>query len=1437
VRDALNDGGRFVQIDGEPGTGKSVLLKEIAEECEHSGPVFVLKDTRIQPKGWAVHGHVLGVSDDVTALLREFAWAGEPILFIDGIDKITDPAVQLTVNDVLKAIANDDGLSAWRVLVTIREQNLKHLETWLDPDALRKLPLRTIAVKPLDEAELDLVAKHFPRLRPLLTQSGGPDIILKRPFFLNALLGLSGNAADGQLPATEVELLKLWWEMGGSDRKDSAYAQHRRNLLIAMADSIARAPNTPIPIRDLPPESLDELKSAGVVRDKEFGHSVIFAHDIYEEWSLCELLIGQQSNVAELLKRMGEPDALIRPMQLLGAYALETDTTPDSWKVLLDRTGDKALRPVWQRTVLTSCLQSTRTTHLLQKLTDYLFENDGERLRKLLLAMGTIEVLPNPLFLNEDLMPDLGPEDRAKYAHFTAVPKPLTWVRFLDWLMPQMGSVPPSLIPDLLPVFKTWQDSFAGQRVRHCRQIGELSYAWLKEVEEAYHPKEWKDRRTSFGGALSGRDIEKSLRALFLSSVGDVPKLASEYLRMRAADHEHVHMFRDEILKNCGAVLRHLPSDLVDFILAAYLEDPEKERDPFGGPSDHVFEKLGITGDREFHPASPAQPPFLTLLRLHEEQGLRLIRGLCNHSIAVRRRARTLGRRWSEPVTPIPISLTLPWGTQTFWGDGQVYLWFRGVWGNDAVESALMALEQWALEQIERGRAFDDILRKVIEGYDSVAALGIGVSLCMAHPAASLPCAFPLVTCPHLWGWEINRYVQDSSSPTNEIGNWYLDWAQLSAVRALNQKPHRKQDIRTLIPHFVFSGDEPLTEAFTSSIRSFPEHLPLSYEEEKNYPAHLAKLREQMVLFAEQADPQYFKAAPTPDGQHVQIWNEPPSLQKERYQEQQRQQVQVNAYLGLAIWAHKSVEGQKVDEKFSLDDALAKAREWDATDLFDVRSASLDGRYRAAAVVGTAAIVARHCPADAWTNERAVWCLDAIQRGASGPEASQDLHVRSAAPFMDPAVLATHGYAALLARGYEIERCQHGLLSLTLDALQAVQEAVFASAKYYAATHPEFYWILLNLALQECVVRSNEIPDFHSVVWDEREAERKLALLERAESNLAGNDAPVPPRIPMPWIMAEDVARKDLKKTQGYARNETVFLYHVAEKLFPHICLEPILADRRRRGEFLALVGELLTWTFQEIVPPFAKTKRDHGGRTPFEWVFTYSAWCGLLCAHLTRSEATNLIIAPIWAQDTDTALLMLQSLMRSFMVEAFLKPKEISDELIALWAEMAEWLFASQEWRRNGKGDHLDREFTSCALTTLFCVAPDFSPLICGVDPGWPHLSKFLPVIKRAICEFGTNITLCLAVTTFLKRGGFDLMPDPALGWLHSVVVNRKADQKFWEMNGENTIELLKLLIAQKDDVLTAEHSKLIILIADILVDNGVRGAGFLQQELLRAR
>jgi hypothetical protein len=178
---------------------------------------------------------------------------------------------------------------------------------------------------------------------------------------------------------------------------------------------------------------------------------------------------------------------------------------------------------------------------------------------------------------------------------------------------------------------------------------------------------------------------------------------------------------------------------------------------------------------------------------------------------------------WKSPVQPIPITLTFPWGQQSFWGDGQVYLWFRGHWGSDAVRSALMALERWALNSCEKGAPFEEVFRKVIEGNDSVAALGVGVSLCLAYPGKSLECALPLLTCPYLWDWDISRFIQDAGRfQANEIGDWHRYRMQLNAVHKLNEYAHRRSEIRHLVPYFVCSGDEDLLNRYTAGIRRFP---------------------------------------------------------------------------------------------------------------------------------------------------------------------------------------------------------------------------------------------------------------------------------------------------------------------------------------------------------------------------------------------------------------------------------------------------------------------------------------------------------------------------------------------------------------------------------------------------------------------------------------
>ena len=110
-----------------------------------------------------------------------------------------------------------------------------------------------------------------------------------------------------------------------------------------------------------------------------------------------------------------------------------------------------------------------------------------------------------------------------------------------------------------------------------------------------------------------------------------------------------------------------------------------------------------------------------------------MVKAICNHSVDVWLWLHQNPDYPREAVTPLPVEIEFPWGKQIFWGNGQVYLWFRGTWGNHASQCALMALELWALERIEAGDDFSEVFRKVLEGSNSVAALGLAVK--------SLPCS------------------------------------------------------------------------------------------------------------------------------------------------------------------------------------------------------------------------------------------------------------------------------------------------------------------------------------------------------------------------------------------------------------------------------------------------------------------------------------------------------------------------------------------------------------------------------------------------------------------------------------------------------------------------------------------------------------------------
>ena len=1432
VQDALRIA-RFVQIDGEPGSGKSALLKQLAEEAAQAGTIFFLKDSRIQPRGWAAHAGQLGISGDLIGLMSELGTVADPTLFIDGIDKVNDPATQLTVNDLIRAIASESALSGWKVLVTVREQNLDHISTWLDPDALKRLSMRSITISPLGSDELSVISAEFPRLHPLLLESGNTDIILRRPFFLEAVLSLSGREGTTSLPATEVELFQLWWKLGGgADQPSFTPAQHRRNVLLGLAEKFITSPNIPISIRDLSPEPLEDLKSAGVIRDKRLGHSVTFTHDIYEEWVLCEWLIGKLPNITTVLKASNEPQELIRPLQLLGSYLLETNSDEVEWQQLCQDMAEPSLRPVWQRAVLTSCLRSTRTTEILAKLASYLHKDNDEALKKLLNALQTLEVVPNATFLDETTFPDLAPDERVSFAHAAAWPKLIIWIRFLNWYLPHSGEPSPSLIPDLLPVFNTWQSSCAGQNVAYCQRIGEIAHGWLTEFEDALHPENYQNHRDPFGINFdrdAERNLEEAIRTLFLLSAGDVPELVAAYLVAKSKDRLR-HMYRDKILAVSATVARAIPKQLVDYIIAAFLIHPKNSQ--WHRNHSSLSDDLGIDGNGRFYPASPYQPPFLVLLRQHENEGLRLIKTICNHSVDVWRWLHQRPDYHREALTPLPVEIEFPWGKQVFWGDGQVYLWFRGSWGNNATQCALMALEFWAFDRIAAGDDFSEVFRKVLEGSDSVAALGIAVSLCIAHQDKSLEQALPLITCPHLWKWDIARSVQDCSSMhANEIGDWQRYRHLLSAVRELNKRPHRKTSIRDIIPYFVFCHDDSLKERYTAGIRSFTDKLPFEYGEERSDEGQEVSLRKSMGWYVEQADPQFWRSEPTEDGKYIKFWNDPPSANSQERTQLLENHAQLNRYLRLTLWAQGSLDGDKIDDSVALTEALGDARNLDLENLFDAAKGSFEEANRRAAVAGVAYVLARFAGDDFWDETIATWTLRTLLRAAAF-QGFDDLTYRGSILTMHPLIYAVHGFAALVQRGYEVEQCQSALLSLAIHPLESVTEAVAKSAQLYAASNPEFYWILFGLFVRRCIIEKVALPNYHSPYWDEVESARNIAMLEASEAALSEDAITLLPSVPLPWLKTEDQRSEEGRDSFGFTQNPLCFQWNIAKRTILLVNLDVLLAKPEQRSQLLTFVEQLVAMTIQEIVPPFAKSRRDNRGNTPYEWVFSFFHWLGSVASHFSLAEVERFVLHPLFVTDNETALLAMQSFTPAYLAHSLLLPTVISDEAFATWEKIAEWIIENPEG--NIRGRHVDREFSICVFILLFCGSGDFQPLVCFVEEGWAPLKRFKLIIERVVRKYGTNTYLNLGVLRFLKNGGLDMIPEPGLSWLHEIAMDRKLDQDFWRTNGDETVEVLKHILTYKDQLLSAAHRKTISLITDILVDNGVRGAAFLQQDQL---
>src|SRR5262249_23695694 len=83
---AALDQGRYVEIRGDAGVGKSAVLKYFAEQMWAESRVAVLSPGRTARRGWTAMRRELGFDGTARELLSDLASDGGAALFIDGLD-------------------------------------------------------------------------------------------------------------------------------------------------------------------------------------------------------------------------------------------------------------------------------------------------------------------------------------------------------------------------------------------------------------------------------------------------------------------------------------------------------------------------------------------------------------------------------------------------------------------------------------------------------------------------------------------------------------------------------------------------------------------------------------------------------------------------------------------------------------------------------------------------------------------------------------------------------------------------------------------------------------------------------------------------------------------------------------------------------------------------------------------------------------------------------------------------------------------------------------------------------------------------------------------------------------------------------------------------------------------------------------------------------
>lgn len=1338
-------GGGLLVLTGDPGAGKSALLKAAVAVRAQEGPVFALSPIRLEGiVGWEGLAERWQLGAPVDSLARAMSAYARPTLAVDGADRIESPGARAAVNDLLRAIGRvlprPDGKPSWTILLAARKEGLAAVREWL---TMPFTAADVLQVPGLNDDEAGKLALELPHLAPVLA-SPHVSPVVRNPYFLSIFERARGQDPDHDPQvATEGDVHRLWWERVVGRGGAEGLARRETMLGFGRRAMVSRSPRLQLA------EGADARVVHGLVEDRVLirdaqTDSYHFAHDIVEEWTLARVLGQHDHELRAYLASVGDPYWAYAAVQFLACLRLEDPGGRDHWTEMLRTVGASPAEPGrWGEAVLTGPFRSARIRRLLDDIGPVLLAEEGAWLSSFLRAVRTIAITPDPQVQALTSAGGSDPSEAAALALQLGIPNWLVWLPVMIWLVPQLRELSSPARFEASHIMTVWQRRTApGDPFR--REIAEVAQEW-------------------WGTRLDGRDDRPV--AAWGQAQEYLDQLRDSVVRAADAVPERIPGFLDAVLHSSRGhrveewlawppqpvMARFTPGAYADFALDVLVpgwrpgSDPESaQREP---------------DDGTFRPASHLQGPFLLLLRESEADGLRLVNTLVNAAHDEWRRTR---QSWGGDITQAVI-IHFPHGDRTYLGDIQVYAWMRPD-GNakSTVTSALMALEVWMEEQVEAGRDPAELFRAVLADSQTVATVAVCISMCLAFPERCFEASAPFLMTATLYPWDVARYTRDLLVKTFNT-DWWSGRPDLArANERRNQRPQRFRDIRSLVLAYVHSSNEQLREPVLRAIRAFPEDLSPLSEDERASEDVVRSYREDMRIYAALADPANYHVVD--GGNYLEIRYVPPAEVLASRASEQEFYARFQRVTALADWARRSRVSGIAEGGRTLAEAVAEARSISRPDdFYGPRGGEIE-YLRLEAVASVAAVGIRLDPVWLQAEGHLEWCRQ-ILVAAAGPPVDQtesDANIPTEEAMLWSAVgllgLARHGLIRAEERRSVITlagRSNRRVESAILEGMREAWDADPVLTRNFVAR--EF---VLAVAPRTTVLLDEETGTLRRVPLRADDT----ALVAELEANLIEGTLP-----------ADIAMRVPTAADRFHTRH--------AERALRSIPLGVVVPRPGERQWVLGATISAFHWTVDELQAEGSREPHNRGSpeSTPPGWIDFMGEWLQQCAAALPADTFDEIFLTPLESSWPASAALTAE-LMDAVVSREFARgPVAVTTR--AHWERISGWVIpeqrpANRPWR------WYDRGVVDAILLVVF-VRYGQSPL--PVD--WPEAATFVPIVERWVDRVGHLEDPFRALLTFLQGPGRHLDPTRIVRWLSEAVTHMPDSAAVFQERGTGTV------------------------------------------------